>query len=204
MSAVGEVIVREFFELHGFLVSQHRKYAVVAREKTADEEIDFVVYNPAADLTAGPPNFILGPEDLGRIARAIIVVKPWHTERFGPSVLSKKDLLRFADKRALASAENFVGHKEDPLLKLLVLPELPAGEALKARSIELLRAAGVDGVIVFRMMLLDLIGSVETNRNYIKSDLLQTMRLLKVYSLLKSPQLELFGRRRTAAPKDKP
>ena len=61
MSAVGESIVREFFELNGFLVCQHRKYAVMAREKTADEEIDFLVHNPHAEPSAEPPNFILGP-----------------------------------------------------------------------------------------------------------------------------------------------
>ncbi|MBM3891740.1 MAG: hypothetical protein FJ388_21710 [Verrucomicrobia bacterium] len=204
MSAVGESIVREFFEQHGFLVSQQRKYAVVAREKTADEEIDFLVHNPHADLAAGPPaNFILAPEDLRRVARAIVVVKPWHTERFGPSVLSKKQLLKFVEKRSLDAADRRLGH-DGPLLKLLVVPELPAGEALKSKAIELLRAAGVDGVIIFRTMLLELIASVEPNRNYSKSDLLQIIRLLKLYHLLKGPQLELFGRRGGTKTKEKP
>jgi hypothetical protein len=196
MSAVGESIVREFFELHGFLVSQHRKYAVVAREKTADEEIDFLVHNPHADPSVGAPaNFILAPEDLRRVARAIVVVKPWHTERFGPSALSKKQMLKFLEKSSIDAADRFLGH-DGPLLKLLVVPDLPAGEVLRSKTIELLRAAGVDGVIVFRMMLLGLIASVEPNRNYSKSDLLQVIRLLKLYHLLKGPQLEFFGHRR--------
>ncbi len=203
MSAVGESIVREFFELNGFLVCQHRKYAVMAREKTADEEIDFLVHNPHADLSAGPPNFILGPDDMKRVARAIVVVKPWHTERFGPSVVSKKQLLKFVEKRSLDAADRRLGH-DGPLLKLLVLPELPASESLKAKTIELLRAAGVDAVIIFRTMLLELIGSVEVNRNYAKSDLLQIIRLLKLYHLLKGPQLELFGKRIGTKTKEKP
>jgi hypothetical protein len=203
MSAVGESIVREFFELNGFLVCQHRKYAVMAREKTADEEIDFLVHNPHADLNASPPNFIIGPDDLKRIARAIVVVKPWHTERFGPSVVSKKQLLKFVEKRAIEAADRRLGH-DGPLLKLLVLPELPASESLKSKTIELLRAAGVDAVIIFRTMLLELIGSVEVNRNYAKSDLLQIIRLLKLYHLLKGPQLELFGRRGGTKIKEKP
>ncbi len=168
----------------------------MAREKTADEEIDFLVHNPHADAAAGPPGFILEPDDMKRIARAIVVVKPWHTERFGPSVVSKKQLLKFVEKRSLEAADRRLGH-DGPLLKLLVLPELPANETLKAKTIELLRAAGVDAIIIFRTMLLQLIGSVEVNRNYAKSDLLQIIRLLKLYNLLKSPQLELFGRKRS-------
>ena len=198
MSAVGESIVREFFELNGFLVCQHRKYAVMARAKTADEEIDFLVHNPHADPAAGPPNFIIGSDDLKRVARAI-VVKPWHTERFGPSVVSKTQLLKFVEKRSLDAADRRLGH-DGPLLKLLVLPDLPASESLKSKTIELLRTAGVDAVIIFRTMLLELIGSVEVNRNYAKSDLLQIIRLLKLYHLLKSPQLDLFARKRGQKP----
>ena len=58
-------------------------------------------------------------------------------------------------------------------------------------TVEQLRAKGVDGVISFRDILQSLLASVQTNRNYQKSDLLQTLRLLKNYDLLKEPQLEL-------------
>jgi len=37
---------------------------------------------------------------------------------------------------------------------------------------------------------------VATNRNYQKSDLLQTLRLLKNYGLLKEPQMEFKWKRR--------
>jgi hypothetical protein len=49
----------------------------------------------------------------------------------------------------------------------------------------------VDGVISFREILSDLISRVHTNRNYQKSDLMQTLRLLKNYDLIREPQLEL-------------
>jgi hypothetical protein len=203
MSAVGESVVREFFESHGFLVSQRRKYAVVAREKTATEEIDFIVHNPRADLAAGPPSFVLGLDDLRRVARAIVVVKPWHTERFGPSIVSKKQMLKFVEKQSLEAADLLVGSEDGPLLKLLVVPGLPASESLKTRTIELLRAAGVDGVIIFRTMLLSIIASIEVNRNYTKSDLLEVIRILKLYHFIKDPQLELFARKRQPAAKKK-
>jgi hypothetical protein len=51
-------------------------------------------------------------------------------------------------------------------------------------------------VIPFCVMLTDLIGQVEVNRNYDKSDLLQILRILKIYGYFKEPQLELFKPRR--------
>ena len=48
MSAVDETIVREYFESHGFLVCQRRKYIVQSRQKTGDEEVDLIVLNPRA------------------------------------------------------------------------------------------------------------------------------------------------------------
>ena len=44
MSNVSETIVREYFELHEFLVRQHRKYLV--QTKREDDDIDFFVLNP--------------------------------------------------------------------------------------------------------------------------------------------------------------
>jgi hypothetical protein len=41
-------------------------------------------------------------------------------------------------------------------------------------------------------MLADIISMVEINRNYSKSDLLQIIRILKIYDLVKDPQLALF------------
>ena len=87
----------------------------------------------------------------------------------------------------------------DGLLKILVIPGLPRDAKLRERSIELLRAKGVDGVISFRDILQSLLASVQTNRNYQKSDLLQILRLLKNYDLLKEPQLELKLRTRRKA-----
>ena len=49
----------------------------------------------------------------------------------------------------------------------------------------------MDAIISFRAMLTDLIEGVETNRSYGKSDMLQVVRILKNYDLLKDPQLDL-------------
>jgi hypothetical protein len=65
--------------------------------------------------------------------------------------------------------------------------------------VQLLKERGVDAIISFRAMLLDLIASVETNRSYGKSDTLQVIRLLKNYDLLKEPQMDLLSERTGAA-----
>lgn len=190
MSAVDENIVREYFEAHGFLVCQRRKYIAQSREKTADEEIDLVVLNPSATGDGPPADFEIGSPMLNRVARAIVAIKGWHTETFAPGVLAHQPkIFRFVEKRAVEEAQRLVG--SEGLVKILVVPGLPREAKTRQKSIELLRAKGVDGVISFRSILQELIAGVHTNRNYQKSDLLQILRLLKNYDLLKEPQMEL-------------
>ena len=196
MSAVDETIVREYFESHGFLVCQRRKYVVQARKKTADEEINLIVFNPRSTSAGPPAEFEIDSPSLGRIARAIVAVKGWHTEVFAPSVLAHQPkIFRFVEKQAVEEAQRLVG--EAGLVKILIVPGLPRDAKTREKSIELLRAKGVDGVISFRSILQELIATVHTNRNYQKSDLLQILRLLKNYELLKEPQMELKLRARS-------
>ena len=195
MSAVDEGIVREYFELNGFLVCQRRKYIVQARQKTGDEEVDLIVLNPAVPAGTAPAEFEITSKMLSQVSRAIVAVKGWHTEIFAPGVLAHQPkIFRFVEKRAVEEAQRLVGG--EGLVKILVVPGLPRDTKTRQRSIELLRSKGVDGVISFRSILQELIASVATNRNYQKSDLLQTLRLLKNYGLLKEPQMEFGWRRR--------
>ncbi len=198
MAAVSETIVREYFELHGFFVRQQRKY--VARSRPEDEEVGLLVFNPRAAAGTEPPPFILSSPDLKAIARAVVVVKGWHTETFGPAVLAHTpEIFRFAEPAVFRQAARAFGD-DGPLAKILVVPALPQNAAARDRSVELLRAKGIDAVIPFRTVLSDLIDQTEVNRNYQKSDLLQTIRILKNYGFLKEPQLELFkakSRRKT-------
>ena len=193
MSAVDESIVREYFEGHGFLVCQRRKYVVQARQKTADEEINLVVLNPRA--TTGELDFELASASRKHIARAVVAVKGWHTEVFAPGVLAHQPkIFGFVEKRAITEAQQLTGG--EGLTKILIVPALPRDAKNRQRSVELLKSKGVDAVISFRSILQELIAGVHTNRNYQKSDLLQVLRLLKNYDLLKEPQLELKLRRK--------
>lgn len=213
MSAIDEGIVREYFEQNGFLVRQVRKYEVQARKKTGDEEIDLLVYNPHYQPGARKPDFFLFSNELGFIHRAIVVVKGWHTDRFTPGTLkSSPEIFRFLEENVLKEATRFfpsqaaataVGGEAaaDDLTKILVLPSLPTAEPFRSQSVQMLKERGVDAIISFRAMLLDLIDKIEINRSYGKSDTLQVMRILKNYDLLKDAQLEMFSDRAAPAKK---
>jgi len=203
MSAIDEGIVREYFEQNGFLVRQLRKYDVQARKKTGDEEIDLLVYNPAYQRDSRKPDFFLFSNELAHIHRAIVVVKAWHTGRFTPMLLkSSPEIFRFLEENVLkevtklfpaesTGAASGEGGEAQPT-KILVLPSLPITEPFRSQSLQLLKERGVDAIISFRAMLLDLIEKIEPNRSYGKSDTLQVIRILKNYDLLKDAQLDLL------------
>ena len=195
MPAISETIVREYFELHEFLVRQHRKYISQAHRED-DDDIDFFVLNPHPQAPAGALPFVLGSADLASIERAIVVVKGWFTETFSSSVLTHApEIFRFVEPRVFQQAARAFG-KNGTLLKILVVPALPQAPEARDESVALLRSKGVDAVIPFRTMLVDLVNEVRINRNYQKSDLLQIIRILKNYDFFKEPQLELFRPKR--------
>ena len=191
MPAVSETIVREYFELNEFLVREHRKY-ISQTHREEDDDIDFFVLNPHPQKPDGALPFVLGSADLPVIERAIVVVKGWHTETFSSSVLARApEIFRFVEPKVFQQAARVFGKDGTPL-KILVVPALPQAAEAREESIALLRSKGIDAVIPFRTILADLISATQVNRNYQKSDLLQTIRILKNYDFMREPQLELF------------
>lgn len=190
MAAVSETIVREYFELLGFLTRQERKF--VARGKQEKDGIDFFVWNPQPRPAAAAIPFILTTADLPAVTRALVVVRGWHTESFGPGLLENSpEMFRFVEPAVFEAAARSFSPEAAPL-KILVVPALAQTAPVREQSIRVLRAKGVDAVIPFRTILADLVARTEVNRNYDKSDLLQIIRVLKNYDLFKEPQMELF------------
>jgi hypothetical protein len=201
MSAIDEGIVREYFEQNGFLVRQARKYQVQSRRKVAEEEIDLLVLNPTWQRGVRKPDFFLFSSELPYVQKGIVAVKGWHTGVFSPATMkSSPEIFRFLAENVLKQASRLfpaetVDDGGGAPTKILVLPSLPTAEPFRSQSVELLKARGVDAMISFRAMLLDLLEKVEINQNYTKSDTLQVMRILKNYDLLKDTQLDLPGTR---------
>ncbi len=197
MAGFDDSLVREYFEIHGFFVRQARKYAVQSRRKRADEEGDLLVINPSPRTGAELP-FQLFTSDLTGLHTAVVAIKAWHTiKAITPSMIKKGDLLEFVRQEALAAAREAFAELQSaegpPLAKILVLPGLPSQEPQRSESIALLRESGVDHVLTFRTILENLIQFVESNQSYAKSDTLQLLRLLRIYDMVKSGQMELFG-----------
>jgi hypothetical protein len=200
MSAVSETIVREYFELHEFLVRQHRKYIGQTR-RDEDDDIDFFVLNPHPQTPPAALPFVLGSAELPFIARAVVVVKGWHTDTFSTSRLEASPaIFRFVEPKVFQQAARAFGKDGTPL-KVLVVPSLPQTAAARDESIAMLRSKGIDAVIPFHTMLAELISKTAVNLNYQKSDLLQIIRILKNYDFFKEPQMELFKSRPPKAKK---
>jgi len=210
MSAIDEGIVREYFEQNGFLVRQARKYQVQARRKNAEEAVDLMVFNPTWERGSRRPEFFLFSNELPYVQKAIVAVKGWHTGVFTPAMLkSSPEIFGFLEANVVKNVTRLfpaeaATDSSGALTKILVLPSLPTAEPFRSQSVELLKARGVDAIVSFRAMLLDLLDKIEINQNYTKSDTLQVMRILKNYDLLKDAQLDMFPDRHGAGRRMKP
>ena len=195
MSGVNETIVREYFESLGFVVAQPCKHVIPGRRKRAEEELDLLVLNPLVAEQKVPGSLEWKTSDLRGISRAIVAVRGWHTERFSAALLEQTpEIVRFADDGPVRAGMKRLGDGQPA--KILCVSELPASRELKKKVLGLLKEKGVDGVLVFRTILEQLIASVDKKKNYEKSDLLQVIRILKSYNLLKGKQMELFEKKR--------
>ncbi|HKK18694.1 MAG TPA: hypothetical protein VJ952_08425 [Opitutales bacterium] len=205
MAGFDENIVREYFELNGFFVRQLKKYQVQTRKKRGEEEIALAVYNPNAPADATETGFQLFSADMLKMRRAVVVVKAWHSSRFNPAMLKsssrifdylKKDVLNKAEEYfdfGATSADDTHTSDQGYFKKILVLPGIPTSDPQRSEAISLLKESGINGIITFSTILENLLRNVEVNHSYQKSELLQLLRVLKLYDMVKEPQMNLFG-----------
>ncbi|PXA04442.1 hypothetical protein DDZ13_07895 [Coraliomargarita sinensis] len=205
MAGFDENIVREYFELNKFFVRQLKKYQVQTRKKQADEAIALVVYNPGAPADDAETGYQLFSADMLKIQRAVVVVQAWHSSRFTPSILkSSSRIFDYLKKNVLNRADQYFDFEEAlfdeetsteqvSCKKILVLPGIPTSDPQRSEAISLFQESGIDGIITFSTILENLLRHVEVNHSYQKSELLQLMRVLKLYDMVKEPQMNLFG-----------
>lgn len=191
MSSVNEQIVREYLESAGFLVRQPRKYQVVARSKGLEEEVDFLAVNPSGDRAFRPAGLLWKWSDLKKVHAVLVGIRGWHSEKFTAAVLAgAPEVYRFASPESVQLAESEMG-VADPL-KVVCLADLPSSRAQREESLAFLKEKGIDGVLLFRPMLQELAERIDVKKTYEKSDLLQVLRILRNYDLLKDRQMDLF------------
>lgn len=205
MSGFDEKIVREYFELNGFLVRQINKFSSKPKQRI-DDAIDFHVMNPAASFASPSASFQLFGNDVPLVHNAVVIVHGWAASRFSPAIMkSNAKTLEFIRRDVIGKADTLfdadllasVGspvRENEPPQRLLIIPHLPTADPQRAESIELLRSAGVESVITFTSILEKLLRTVDVNPSYQRSELLQFVRILKIYDMVQEPQMHLFGR----------
>lgn len=196
MAGFDDSLVREFFEVNGFYVRQAPKATVAGRRKRGENDGEIHFLNPSP-LTAPERGFQLFGSDLPALTTGIAVVRDWHgLKAITATTIRRGDFLDFIRKEAAEVAlETWAQLPETagaPLLKILILPGLPAQEPARSESIRILKEAKVDHVISLRTIVENLIQHTETNPPR-ESPTLALLRLLRVYDMVKTTQLELFG-----------
>jgi len=178
MPEVNESIVKRYFELKGYMVTTNIGYSVIRQTKNKKKgsgvsDIDLAIVRP--DL-----------ED-----RAIVEVKGWHMETLTPGYLKDinlKKLTGFISKEALESAEKFFKSKK--FRKILVISSLSKIKKNREKVIEFFKNKGVD-LLEFKDILKYMIGTTSINRHYRDSECQQTIRIFKIYNLLKEEGYEI-------------
>ena len=177
---VNLTIVREFFELHKFLVSSLRKEK--GRRKSV---FDLWVINTSPLRTT--PNFFLDGYSVQGIRYGLVKVLGWHGEVFTPSLIKRlEDLENLGE---LGKAEREVVKRKKDFSRILVLSRLPTSSKLREEVKRILENKGIDHVLTFDYILWAIIEKLEKNENY-SSSLLEILRVLKAYNMIKNPQLE--------------
>lgn len=202
MADVNLQLVREFFELNLFRVVTNWQRDP-SWQSSGEGSVQLFVES-IRPVPLGEASFVLSPADTALLERAVVEVRAWHADRFYPSVVESNPVLSqfVGDEQARAMAEDVFGGA--PYKTLLVVSELPASPQPRARSIALLRRAGLDHVLEFPVLLQDLLDKVSIHGNYVASTTLQTLRLLKRYKLVRNMQLEFPFRAEPPVPETTP
>jgi hypothetical protein len=190
MASVSEEVVREYFEINEFSVKVHRKFLLKSAERDELDEVDLVATN-LKNVENRPINILLNKQDIQGIERAIVGVRGWHSETFSPARLkSSPEIFNLALLNEKKVSENFF--KGQSFDRILVVPSLPADPDLKVKVLQTLQEKGLDFVLEFKTILEELIDHVQIHRNYAESPVLQILRILKRYDLIRDYQMELF------------
>jgi len=180
MPDIDETIVRHFFELNGFLVRSNVKYELA--KGGGESDIDLVVYNLSPNKERPPADFVLDANSLPGIEGAIVEVKGWHNDAFTPSTISSfPEVFNFVRPEALKAASEFF-HGAD-FRRILVLSRLSPVEEARNAAIELLKAGEIQHVTEFPTIIHFIAEQVQKKKNYRDSEIMQTIRLLKIYGM---------------------
>lgn len=200
MRTVEESIVSEYFEQNGFLVRPLRK-ARLQSKRPAEEGLDLYARNIVFAPGGREPGFLLFSSELRYLESAVICLRGWFGDKAAlASMTGGAEILRHLETQVIKKLDTWLEidpraafGSGPPPKKILVAPVFPTQEPYRNQAVDLLRAKGVDGIVSFKSMLLDLIDKVDTKEVYDKSDAMQLLRVLKTFDLIKTSQMNLLG-----------
>ncbi len=196
-----ELIAREYLELNGFVTMPLRKGRSQSKRSQKNEGLDLYARNMKFVAGDREPSFLLFSSELRHLKSAVICVRGWHGEKAALASMSNgADMLKYLEANVLKKVEKWfefehwreLGESEFPK-RILVAPVFPTQEVYRAQIVAALKEKGVDGILSFKTMLLDIIDKVDTRQVYPKSDLLQLLRTLKTFDLVKDSQMNFLG-----------
>lgn len=200
MQSIDEAVVSEYLEQNGFLIRVLRKSRLQSK-RAMEEGLDLYARNMVFAAGGREPNFMLFSSELKYMESAIICVRGWLSDKAAlASMTGGADIVRYLETNVLKKVEKWFevdkrvsfGTKRKPM-NVLVAPVFPTQEPYRSQCVELLKSRGVDGILSFKSMLLDLIDRVDTKQVYEKSQLMQLLRTLKTFDLVKDSQMNLLG-----------
>lgn len=169
LTDVNGEIVRQYFELKGYFVQTDVLYlkpkGKTGKKSSGYGDIDLIIVHPKTG------------------DKAVVGVSGWHRERITPSYVEGWEgrLFSFVSPLALNRAAQVLGTRK--FRKILVISQLGSTISSKENFLREAKRMGVDQVIEFPSILKELIKLIKTEPSY-DSEVLQTLRLLKIYGLL--------------------
>ena len=209
MTPLEELVARDYFERSGFFLrllhapppvsasgasqkpgtKKFKRYPSYLLQRQTSREINEELGD----------RFQLFSSDLGGRSVAVFVFFSWSGTGLTVPVLQSGSRYRGWIRRVVVPGfqasmdgltEDFSLH--DQALKMILLPGLPGMEPFRQECIDLLKKAGVEAMLTFRTLLESLVYQILPESDSQHSSVSELLRLLKVYELFRSPQLDLF------------
>jgi len=201
MPLLDEAIIREYLEQNGFLTRSLRKTRSQSKKNAKEEGLDLYASNPNFISGGRAPSFLLFSSELRYVKSMVICIRGWHADKAAlASMNSGPDILKILESNVLKKVESWIAVDEEmkelvdeSTMKVLVAPVFPTQEAYRRQCAAALREKGVDAIISFRSVLLDLIDRSDTKLVYPKSESMQMLRVLKTFDLIKDSQRDFLS-----------
>ena len=200
MQPLDEIVVSEFLESNGFFVRSLRKSRSQSKRSLKEEGVDLYARNMSFKPGGREASFLLFPSELHYVDSRMVCIRGWHGDKAAlASMTSSAEMQKYVEANILKNVEKWFetdepvwGDKESPK-KVLVAPLIPTQDPHRRQIAALLREKGVYGILSYKTMLLDLIDRVDTKQVYLKSELMQLIRVLKTFDLVKDSQMNFLG-----------